>query len=202
MNKQSGQAFDKAIKLLAFKSKLSTFNQLPFIVWGSSVGGSMAHGIASLYPEKTLACVANIKSTDKVETKCKKKKDLQAVPCLFITGSRDPSTAKHAPEIQDLYESNRNKKAPWALAACPESHGKSTAAENLAIRFFEAVVPLRRPKMGSKLTDVSTLADVWSGNNETHEVQQGPGEKQDSWLPNEEFAQYWNKNHKGGGMKH
>jgi len=188
MKKQSGEAFDKALKQVAIKSKFSALNQLPFIVWGGKAGGELAHGILSLYPEKILALAAFFESKPRLETTSKKTKDIPTVPCLFIT---DNTAASYPEVLLDYYKKYKGKKAPWALAKTYTSHSMPTAAENLALQYFEAIAPLRRPKMGTKLNNVTMLKDTWSGDNESFEIQQRPADKGVSWLPSEAFANAW-----------
>src|SRR6185369_6267132 len=97
--------------------------------------------------------------------------------------------------ITELFQTNRRQGAVWCLAIEPnEGHGIGKTLD-LALVFFDAVVPLRMPAAGQRTLRSVDQSPAWLGNLSSYEIASAASYSQAvneaAWLPDEVTAQHW-----------
>ena len=190
-DKGTGRALLEALAKLAVQSKHPELKEAPLAMWGHSAGGQFNYNFTAWAPERVISFVAVKGAYYQAATDARSR----SVPALFFTGEKDETT--RIQNITDVFQTNRRQGAVWCLAVeRNEGHGVGKTLD-LALAFFDAVIPLRLDTNTPRKSGLRSINDVsaWLGNLSSYEIasastyQQSPLEA--AWLPNEATAQKW-----------
>ena len=183
----TGEILLKAIKLLGDQSQHPELDDALLLFWGHSAGGQFNYNFVCWKPDRVLAYVVNKGAYyDGKMTAAARK-----VPGIIFMGMKD--TELRVKSLTSLFDENRKRGAFWCFAPEPGKGHELGGTKELAISFFESVLPLR---MGEEPKPIPLNPEEgWLGNNETGEFSSNSsysGAKTEaSWLPDERFAQLW-----------
>ncbi|MDR1303887.1 MAG: hypothetical protein LBK76_01565 [Verrucomicrobiales bacterium] len=186
--KGSGAALFKALVSFGEKLNQPSFSSLPLCLYGHSAGGQFAYHFARWKPEQVMAFAT-------VKGGCHDLNDaepVRTVPGLFIIGQYDEKY-RHE-NMTELVYANRKEKALWCLAIEPNTRHEPAQSPQLAIGFFEAVIPLRLNPVASLPLQMIDKQSGWLGNpatKSTMSVLNYTGSKMMIWLPDAKFAKLW-----------
>ncbi|MEP6781576.1 MAG: hypothetical protein ABJC26_16880 [Gemmatimonadaceae bacterium] len=142
----SGNALLSAINEFAQKSKHSELATAPFLMWGMSAGGQFNYEFVAWKPERVIAFVVN---KGGVYYSALLSKASRAVPGMLFVGGKDLEFRTNT--IVGLFAVNRRGGALWALAEEPGVAHVVGRSRDVAMVFFEDVLPLRVTQAGSPL---------------------------------------------------
>lgn len=185
----SGQALLDALQRLATRSRHPELAGAPLLLWGMSAGGEFNYEFTAWRPDRVIAFVAN---KGGIYYSALVPEAARAVPALLFVGRQD--LAARTDVIEGLFALNRRAGALWALVAEPTVGHDEGRSRELALLFFEEVLPLRlgTPESPLKSLDESSghLGDL-----ATHAVTAASSilssEVLRAWLPTERAAQAW-----------
>jgi dienelactone hydrolase len=188
-DKGTGRALLEALAKLAADTDHPELKDSPLAMWGHSAGGQFNYNFTSWLPERVIAFVA-VKGAYYQATPDARSR---SVPALFFIGEKDE--VLRIKNITAVFQTNRRQGAVWCVAVEPnQGHGIGRTLD-LALPFFDAVIPLRMdPKKPTRLRSVNDTA-VWLGNPSSNEVAAMANYSQPRseavWLPNEATALKW-----------
>ncbi|MBT7873819.1 MAG: DUF1080 domain-containing protein [Verrucomicrobia bacterium] len=183
----SANAFLSAIKLFARASGHTELNQVPWCLWGHSGGAIWTVNMAYLYPERIIAAFSRSGGLSPVGSSYKRSlpktpnsnaATLQ-VPILFCYGEREYNEGNRfynlIAGVHEVFEYGRKHKAPWALTVHPDSEHENSQSRQLAIRFFDNIIPARLPDPAHSENKVQVLKTLptrkyWIGLHESLET--------------------------------
>ena len=142
----SGNALLSAINEFAQNSKHPELSSAPFLMWGMSAGGQFNYEFVAWKPERVIAFVVN---KGGVYYSALLSKASRAVPGMLFVGGNDLEFRTNI--IVGLFAVNRRGGALWALA---EESGVAHVvgrSRDVAMVFFEDVLPLRVAQAGAPL---------------------------------------------------
>ena len=185
-NMGSGAALLEALRLFAAKSGHPEIENAPLILWGHSAGGQFNYEFACWKPERVIAFIVNKGGCYYTE---EPSPETRRVPALFFIGAKDEDFRIN--NITKFFHGGRDKGALWALAVEPNAGHELGGTRELAMRFFETIVPLRLNTSG-KLIALNEAAG-WIGDLTTFTISraQAGGNHTGSWLPSELMAKRW-----------
>lgn len=185
-NMGSGAALLEALRLFAEKSGHPEVENAPLILWGHSAGGQFNYEFACWKPERVIAFIVNKGGIYYTE---EPSPETRRVPALFFIGAKDEDFRIN--NITKFFHGGRDKGALWALAVEPNAGHELGGTRELAMRFFETIIPLRLNASG-KLVPLNETAG-WIGDLTTFTVgrAQAGGNHTGSWLPSELMAKRW-----------
>lgn len=191
----SGQALLDALASFASQSGRPEVATAPLVLWGHSAGGQFSYEFTCWQPERVAAFVANkggYYSTHLAP------RAAQLTPGIVFVGEKDDGYRTKS--LLGIYACNRYAGALWTLAIEPDAGHGVGGTRDLALRFFDAVLPLRLPAAGGGLRPLDGAAG-WRGHHPTGAVwaggdppPAGVGEKDADavvWLPDQGFATAW-----------
>ncbi|HEX4347558.1 MAG TPA: hypothetical protein VHZ73_08295 [Vicinamibacterales bacterium] len=188
VSKGSGQAILGAIATLAAKSKHPEIANAPLFLWGMSAGGEVNYELAVWKPERVAAFVVN---KGGIYYTALASKASRAVPGLLFIGGKDLESRVDI--ITGIFALNRRGGALWALAEEPDAAHIVGKSKDMAMMFFEDVMPAR---LGEKntlkpLTEESGfIADLHA---KTYAAAPAKfnANVTSAWLPSERVAKAW-----------
>jgi len=188
-DKGTGRALLEALAKLAVQSKHPELKDAPLAMWGHSAGGQFNYNFTAWAPERVIAFVAVKGGYYQGTTDSRSR----SVPALFFIGEKDESF--RVQNITEVFQTNRRQGAVWCLAVEPnEGHGIGKTLD-LALAFFDAVVPLRLPAAGQRTLRNVDQAPAWLGNLSSYEIASAASysgaANEAAWLPDEVMAQRW-----------
>lgn len=190
-DKGTGRALLDALVKLAVQSKHPELKDAPLAMWGHSAGGQFNYNFTAWAPERVIAFVAVKGGYYQAATDSRSR----SVPALFFIGEKDESF--RVQNITEVFQTNRRQGAVWCLAVEPnEGHGIGKTLD-LALAFFDAVVPLRLPTTASRTAPLRSVDQTrgWLGNLSSYEVASAAtysdSANEAAWLPDEVTAQKW-----------
>ena len=196
----SGQAVLDALAELAGRSGHPELAEAPWVSWGMSAGGQFNYEMAVWKPERTIAFILN---KGGIYYSAMAPQAAQQVPGLLFVGETDLAFRNDI--IRGIFSMNRRAGALWALVEEPGVGHAVNRSRDLAIMFFDDVIPLRlSPEPAS--TDRAELSalDPGSGyygylDSWTFEpVAEAESPRVPvSWLPTERIASAWQKVRRG-----
>jgi dienelactone hydrolase len=184
----SGQALLDALAAFAKASKHAEVASAPLVLWGHSAGGQFNYEFTCWKPERVIAFVANkggVYFTHLAPEAARR------VPAIFFIGENDSEFRKMS--IYGVYAMNRRLHAPWTLAVEPNAGHEVGRTREMAIAFFDAVLPLRLPAPATMSLAELKEESGWVG--DLKSLQLRPGKMKDNqwstWLPSESVARAW-----------
>ena len=134
----SGQALLDALDLLAEHSKHPELATVPMLLWGMSAGGEFNYEFVAWKPERVIAFIVNKGGIYYSALLSKAARD---VPGFLFIGGKDLEFRTNT--IVGLFAVNRRASALWALAEEPSAAHIIGRSQEMAIIFFEDILPLR-----------------------------------------------------------
>jgi poly(3-hydroxybutyrate) depolymerase len=185
----SGQALIAAIDSFAVRSKHPELAVAPFLMWGMSAGGQFNYEFVAWKPERAAAFVVNkggIYFTALVS------RESRAVPGMLFVGGKDLESRIWT--ISGLFAVNRRGGALWALATEPGAAHIVGQSRDVALAFFEDILPMRLGGPGGTLKPVAEKSG-FTGDLKTKDFtaigDAKPPTEPNSWLPTERVARAW-----------
>jgi dienelactone hydrolase len=183
----SGQALLDALDALAKRSQHPELSRAPLLLWGMSAGGQFNYEFVAWKPERVVAFVVN---KGGIYYSALLSKAARNVPGILFVGGKDLEFRTNT--INGLFAVNRRAGAVWALAEEPNAAHVVGRSKELAMAFFEEVLPLRLPDAItlSAISDSSGfLGDLKA---KTSQKQTGPAPNYPTaWLPTARIARMW-----------
>ena len=141
----SGQALLRSLERIAVESGHPELGSAPLFMWGMSAGGQFNYEFAMWRPERVAAFVVN---KGGIYYTAQASEASQKVPGFFFIGETDLEFRNDI--IAGIFAINRRAGALWALAVEPGIGHEVAGSKEVALRFFEDVLPLR---LGGSGTD-------------------------------------------------
>ncbi len=138
VSKGSGQALLDTLTTFAAKSKHPELASAPLFLWGMSSGGEVNNEFVNWNPERVAAFVVN---KGGIYYTALASKAARAVPGLLFIGGKDLESRIDI--ITGLFALNRRGGAVWALAEEPAAAHIVGRSKELAMMFYEDLLPLR-----------------------------------------------------------
>lgn len=191
----SGQAFLNALTAFAGRTQHHELATAPLLLWGFSAGGEFNYEFVSWKPERVIGFVVNkggIYYTALASQAARK------VPGLLFIGGKDLDSRVQT--ITGLFALNRRAGALWALAEEPAAAHVVGRSRDLAIMFFQDILPLRLTERGSSEGEADALHPIaessgFLGDSKTRTVRRvGNGDVSSyptAWLPTVRVAKAW-----------
>jgi hypothetical protein len=206
----SARAFLEAIRILAEAAGHPELNTVPWCLWGHSGGAIWTMNMTYLFPERVIAAFPRSGGLAP-EGKTYLRTQPQApdsnpaalkVPILFCFGEKeaiqDNRFYKLIQGVYQVFEFGRRQRAPWALAVHPGAEHENGQSRQIAIRFFDTIIPLRLPvSPPGTMPVLKKLPEKnhWVGMNQGHEIMEQSICKEpphtSSYLADPRFARAW-----------
>jgi poly(3-hydroxybutyrate) depolymerase len=190
----AGQALVDALTQLASKTSHPELAGAPIMLWGMSAGGEFDYEFAAWKPERVIAFVVN---KGGIYYTALASRATRSVPALLFIGEKDLET--RIDTITGIFAVNRRAAALWALTQEPGAAHVVARSQELGIKFFEDVLPLRLPDTAAPDGSV-TLKTIDEQSGFTADLkgqayqpasQKLPPNALTSWLPTENMAKAW-----------
>lgn len=186
----SGQALLDALTAFAGQAEHPELAAAPLLLWGMSAGGQFNYEFVNWKPERVIAFIVNkggIYYTALLSDAARR------VPGLLFIGGLDSD--QRIQTITGLFALNRRAGALWALAEEPRAAHVVGRSRDLAIMFFEDVLPLRQPDPETNLLRPLDEGSGFLGDRKTqttwkHGEADAPSYPT-SWLPTARIANAW-----------
>jgi dienelactone hydrolase len=150
MSQGSGQALLDALTRFAARSQHPEIANAPLFLWGMSAGGQINYELVAWKPERVAAFVVNkggIYYSALVSSAARE------VPGVLFVGGRDLEFRTNT--IVGLFAVNRRAGALWALAEEPAAGHIVGRSRDMALVFFDEIIPLR---LGDQQNTLKPLA--------------------------------------------
>jgi poly(3-hydroxybutyrate) depolymerase len=189
----SGQALLDALGKFAERSHHPEIAGAPLLFWGMSAGGQFNYEFAAWKPERVAAFVVN---KGGIYYSALVSRAAREVPALLFVGGKDLEFRTNT--IVGLFAVNRRGGALWALAEEPGVAHVVGRSRDMAIIFFEDVLPLRLGAPDAR--GISTLRPIdpkagFIGDLKLKMFQSADGMPAPAvptaWLPTERVARAW-----------
>jgi poly(3-hydroxybutyrate) depolymerase len=187
----SGQALIDALVELAEHSDHPELATAPLLLWGMSAGGQFNYEFVAWKPERVVAFVVN---KGGIYYSALVSQAARSVPGLLFVGGKDMEFRTNT--IAGLFAVNRRGKALWALAEEPNAGHVVGRSRDMALMFFEDVLPLRLSN-GDEPTALRSIPEKsgFIGDLKAKTFQkQGNANVPNyptAWLPTERTARAW-----------
>ncbi|MFH0759449.1 MAG: hypothetical protein V2B15_19335 [Bacteroidota bacterium] len=191
----SGQALINALAGLAGPSGHPELANAPLLLWGMSAGGEFNFEFVAWKPERVVAFVVN---KGGIYYSALVRPAARSVPGMLFTGGKDMEFRTNI--IVGLFAVNRRAGALWALAEEPNAGHEEGRSHDMALMFFEDVLPLRLHQSLSNGEEPIMLKPLkeesgFIGDLKTKTIQkQSDASAPDyptAWLPTERTARAW-----------
>ena len=189
VSKGSGQALLDILGRFAKRAHHPELASAPLLFWGMSAGGQFDYEFAVWKPERVIAFVVN---KGGIYYTALTPRATRAVPALLFIGGKDLESRVNT--ITGLFALNRRGGALWALTEEPGAAHVVGRSRDLAIVFFDGVLPLR---LDSSSTMLKPLDEKSGFVGDYHMKTISPiGETAlpgypTAWLPTERVARAW-----------
>ena len=185
----SGQALIAAIDSFAIRSAHPELAAAPFLMWGMSAGGQFNYEFVAWKPERVAAFVVN---KGGIYFTALASRESRAVPGMLFVGGKDLESRIWT--ISGLFAVNRRGGALWALATEPGAAHIVGQSRDVALAFFEDILPMRLGGPGGTLKPVAEKSG-FTGDLKTKTFtaigDAKPPTEPNSWLPTERVARAW-----------
>ncbi len=191
----SGQAFLDALSSLAKRSTHPELASAPLLLWGMSAGGQFNYEFAAWKPERVIAFIVN---KGGIYYSALVNRSARGVPGMLFVGGKDLEFRTNT--IAGLFAVNRRAGALWAFAEEPDAAHEVGRSRDLAVIFFEDILPLRLPETGSDgrgaialkplVASSGYLGDLKARTFQPQGQMNAPGVPT-AWLPTERVAKAW-----------
>jgi dienelactone hydrolase len=179
----SGQALLDGLSGLAKRSQHPELATAPLLLWGMSAGGQFNYEFVAWKPERVAAFVVN---KGGIYYSALLPQPARAVPGMLFVGGKDLEFRTNT--INGLFAVNRRAAALWALAEEPNAGHIVGRSRDMAMIFFEEVLPLRLPLRPLQESS-GFLGDLKA---KTSQKQNGPAPNYPTaWLPTARVARAW-----------
>ncbi|MFC1485905.1 hypothetical protein ACFL55_02640 [Candidatus Latescibacterota bacterium] len=191
----SGQALIDALVGLAKRSGHPELAAAPLLLWGMSAGGQFNYEFVAWKPERVVAFVVN---KGGIYYSALVSPAARSVPGILFVGGKDLEFRTNT--IVGLFAVNRRGGALWALAEEPNAGHVVGRSRDMAIMFFEEVLPLRLPRSLSSGDEPTTLRLIPEESGFIGDLRAKTFQKQGNantpnyptaWLPTERTARAW-----------
>jgi len=186
VSKGSGQALLDALTSFAARSQHPELATAPLLLWGMSAGGQFNYEFVAWKPERVIAFVVN---KGGVYYTALASHEARNVPGILFVGGKDLEFRTNT--IVGLFAVNRRGGALWALAEEPAAAHIVGRSRDVAMIFFEDVLPLR---LGTPLRTIAEK-DGFLGDLKAKTFQPvgatGAPNSPTAWLPTERVARAW-----------
>lgn len=186
----SGQALVDAIDQFSAQAKHPELARAPFLMWGMSAGGQFNYEFTAWKPERVAAFVVNkggIYYSALVPAAARQ------VPGLLFVGAKDLEFRTNT--IVGLFNVNRRGGALWALTDEPAAGHIVGRSRDLAMLFYEDVLPLRLPADAGGALQPLPAQSGYLGDLKARTFQKmpeaGAPNYPTAWLPTERVARAW-----------
>ena len=195
VSKGSGQALLTALGSFAERTGHAELASAPFLMWGMSAGGQFNYEFVAWKPERVVAFVVN---KGGIYYSALVPRAARAVPGILFVGGKDLEFRTQT--IPGLFAVNRRAGALWALAAEPTAGHIVGRSRDIALMFFEDVLPMRlgqRPSVASAAGALRSLDEKsgFLGDFKAKSFQaMGDAPSPDhptAWLPSARVARAW-----------
>ena len=186
----SGQALLDAIGRFASRASHPEMENAPLVFWGMSAGGQFNYEFAAWKPERVAAFVVNKGGIYYTALTARATRD---VPALLFIGGKDLDSRINI--ITGLFSLNRRGGALWALAEEPGAAHIVGRSRDMAIIFFDDVLPTRLgAAVGAPLRALDEKSG-FLGDVKTKDIRaestDPKGATNDAWFPTERVARAW-----------
>lgn len=203
------RAFLTALESLAQQSKHPELTSVPWCLWGHSGGAIWAMNMTFLHPERVIATFPRSGGLSPVGATYSRSQPQQfdsnpealQVPILFCFGAKEEQEGNRFNRliqgVRNVFAYGRDHEAPWAVAIDPDAEHENAQSRQIAIRFFDTVIPQRLP---DPLVEAAALRPLpveqtWIGHHQSRQVEprtkDAVSNKETSYLLNASFAQAW-----------
>lgn len=192
----SGQAVLDALVAFAERSGHAELAAAPWVSWGMSAGGQFNYEMALWKPERTIAFILN---KGGIYYNALAEPAAQRVPGLLFVGETDMAFRNDI--IRGIFSMNRRAGALWALVEEPGVGHVVNRSQDLAIIFFDELIPMRVPETaadnGSAELRPLDPESGYYGSVATWTFEPAAGAERPrvpvAWLPSERLALAWQK---------
>jgi poly(3-hydroxybutyrate) depolymerase len=188
VSKGSGQALLDAITKFSARSQHAEIANAPLLLWGMSAGGEFNYEFAVWKPERVAAFIVNKGNFYYTALVPPATRD---VPGMLFVGGKDLEFRTNT--IVGLFALNRRGGALWALAEEPGVGHVVGKSRDVAMAFFEDVLPMRLAGEHAGLSPMNAKSG-FLGDFKTKSYQPiGEAAPKDptAWLPTERVARAW-----------
>jgi dienelactone hydrolase len=191
----SGQAFLDALTTFARKAQHPELATAPLLLWGMSAGGEFNYEFVNWKSDRVIGFVVN---KGGIYYTALTPQGARSVPGLLFIGGKDLDSRVQT--ITGLFALNRRAGALWALAEEPGAAHIVGRSRDLAIMFFEDILPLRLTERTSTETEPVALRPIaessgFLGDPKTRTIRKvnegGAPSYPTSWLPTMRVAKAW-----------
>jgi dienelactone hydrolase len=191
----SGQALIDGLAEFAGRSGHPELATAPLLLWGMSAGGQFNYEFVAWKPERVVAFVVN---KGGIYYSALVSPAARSVPGLFFVGGKDLEFRTNT--IVGLFAVNRRAGALWALAEEPSAGHEVGQSRDMALMFFEDVLPLRLPQRILNGDETMTLRPIPEESGFIGDLKGKTYQKQGksnapnyptAWLPTERTARAW-----------
>jgi dienelactone hydrolase len=184
----SGQALLDALTSLSRRSQHPELATAPLLLWGMSAGGQFNYEFVAWKPERVLAFVVN---KGGIYYSALLPQAARNVPGILFVGGKDLEFRTST--IAGLFAVNRRAGALWSFAEEPGAAHAVGRSRDMALLFFEDVLPLRLGSAPGTLRLIPEssgfLGDLKA---KTFQKQSGAVPNHPTaWLPTERLARAW-----------
>ena len=203
----------KACEQFSGELNRAELKDVPFVLWGHSMGGRVAQDFARFQPSRVLAFLIALRANPSDAEFMQEDAKVVKVPALYLMGAND----KKPKDIREHFERARQLNAPRAWVWLPgqehwpegmdfrknetnATQWNAWAATDVVIPWIEAMIQLRLPnsndavKRPVKLREIElsagVLGDNQSGDFAAFESFKGM-KATASWFPNDDVARAW-----------
>ncbi len=191
----SGQAFLEALVALGRRSTHLELATAPLLMWGMSAGGQFNYEFVAWKPERVIAFVVN---KGGIYYSALVSQAARNVPGILFVGGKDMAFRTNT--IVGLFAVNRRAGALWALAEEPGAAHVVGRSRDMAVVFFEDVLPLRLAEPTSSGNEPGALRPLVEKSGFLGDLKAKTIQKQGdtavpnyptAWLPTERVARAW-----------
>ena len=195
VSKGSGAAFLEAVDRFAEESDHPELSRAPLVLWGMSAGGQFNYEFALWKPERVLAFIVN---KGGIYYSAQASEAAQQVPGFFFMGGTDLEFRNDI--IAGIFAINRRAGALWALAVEPGVGHAVAGSKEMAVLFFDELIPLRLTESSSGEDEVWALKPLdrdagYIADPKSLVFQPAADAPRTtyptSWLPTERLAEAW-----------
>jgi dienelactone hydrolase len=195
VSKGSGQALLDALGRFASRSGHPELANAPLLLWGMSAGGQFNYEFVAWKPERVIAFVVN---KGGIYYSALLSPAARRVPGMLFIGGKDLESRIET--ITGLFAVNRRGGALWALAEEPDAAHVVGRSRDLALMFYEDVLPLRLAQGVASVDGTVQLAPLVERAGFLGDFQSKAFDKQGdrdapshptAWLPTERTAAGW-----------
>ena len=191
----SGQALLDALDRLGQRSRHRELSTAPLLLWGMSAGGQFNYEFVAWRPERVVAFVVN---KGGIYYSALLPSASRNVPGILFVGGKDLEFRTNT--IAGLFAVNRRAGALWALAEEPGAAHVVGRSRDMALVFFEDVLPLRLPEGASSGNQPASLRSIAAASGFLGDLKGKTFQKQGdvpapnyptAWLPTARIARAW-----------